>query len=104
MLVQVVIEKDGTSTQARVVRHIHPKLDAKTLRIVRNMPRSISQLIRLSLTFSTNKTWYRHGTKEQQTKIDYSSPYTKKLSATLFKSHRGFIFISSVNLYLASYK
>ena len=37
--VQVVIEKDGTPTQARIVRHIHPELDAEALRIVKNMPK-----------------------------------------------------------------
>lgn len=39
VVVQVVIEKDGTLTQARVVRHIHPELDEEALRIVRGMPK-----------------------------------------------------------------
>lgn len=37
--VQVIIEKDGTPTQARVIRHIHPELDAEALRIIKNMPK-----------------------------------------------------------------
>lgn len=39
VVVQFIIEKDGTPTQARVVRHIHPELDAEALRIVRGMPK-----------------------------------------------------------------
>lgn len=39
VIVQVIIEKDGTPTLARVVRHIHPELDAEAIRIIRNMPK-----------------------------------------------------------------
>lgn len=39
VVVQFIIEKDGTLTQTKVVRHIHPELDAEALRIVRSMPK-----------------------------------------------------------------
>lgn len=39
VIVQVVIEKDGTPAQARILRHLHPELDAEALRIVQQMPK-----------------------------------------------------------------
>ena len=46
---------------------------------------------------------YKYGTKKQITKIAHSAD-TKTLGATLFESHRGFIFISSVIPYFTNSK
>ncbi len=39
VIVQMVVEKDGTITHAKVVRGIDPLLDAEALRVVSNMPK-----------------------------------------------------------------
>jgi tonB family C-terminal domain len=36
--VQFIIETDGSITNARVLRSVHPLLDAEALRVIRNMP------------------------------------------------------------------
>ena len=36
---QFIIEKDGTPTQPRIVRSVHPLLDKEALRIIRQMPK-----------------------------------------------------------------
>jgi len=39
VLVQFVVEKDGSITNIEVVKHVHPLLDAEAVRIVSTMPR-----------------------------------------------------------------
>lgn len=41
VIVSFVIEKDGSISNARVVRSIHPSLDAEAIRIVKKMPKWI---------------------------------------------------------------
>ena len=41
VIVSFVIEKDGSISNARVVRSIHPSLDAEAIRIVKTMPKWI---------------------------------------------------------------
>lgn len=41
VIVQFVVGKDGTVKDAKVVRGIHPELDAEALRLVENMPKWI---------------------------------------------------------------
>ncbi len=41
VILQFIIEKDGTPTQPRIVRSIHPLLDKEALRIIRQMPKWI---------------------------------------------------------------
>ena len=41
VILQFIIEKDGTPTQPRIVRSVHPLLDKEALRIIRQMPKWI---------------------------------------------------------------
>lgn len=41
VILQFIIEKDGTPAQPRIVRSIHPLLDKEALRIIRQMPKWI---------------------------------------------------------------
>ena len=39
VLVQFIVEKDGSLSNIEVLKHVHPLLDAEAIRIVSNMPR-----------------------------------------------------------------
>ena len=39
VILQFIIEKDGTAAQPRIVRSVHPLLDKEALRIIRQMPK-----------------------------------------------------------------
>ena len=39
IVLQFIIEKDGTPAQPRIVRSVHPLLDKEALRIIRQMPK-----------------------------------------------------------------
>lgn len=39
VLVQFIVEKDGSVSNARVVRTVHPLLDKEALRVVNSMPK-----------------------------------------------------------------
>lgn len=39
VILQFIIEKDGTPAQSRIVRSVHPLLDKEALRIIRQMPK-----------------------------------------------------------------
>jgi protein TonB len=39
VIVNFVVERDGSITQAKVIRGIHPLLDAEALRVVNGMPK-----------------------------------------------------------------
>lgn len=39
VILQFIIEKDGTPAQPRIVRSVHPLLDKEALRIIRQMPK-----------------------------------------------------------------
>lgn len=41
VILQFIIEKDGTPTQPRIVRSVHPLLDKEALRIIQQMPKWI---------------------------------------------------------------
>ena len=39
VILQLIVEKDGTPVQPRIIRNIHPLLDKEALRIIRKMPK-----------------------------------------------------------------
>ena len=39
VIVNFVVERDGSITQAKVIKGIHPLLDAEALRVVNGMPK-----------------------------------------------------------------
>ena len=39
VIVQFVVEKDGSISNVKVVRHVHPLLDEEAVRVIENMPK-----------------------------------------------------------------
>ena len=62
VIVSFVIEKDGSISNARVVRSIHPSLDAEAIRIVKKMPK-----------------WIPGKNNGQTVRVEYTLPISFKL-------------------------
>ena len=62
VIVSFVIEKDGSISNARVVRSIHPSLDAEAIRIVKTMPK-----------------WIPGKNNGQPVRVEYTLPISFKL-------------------------
>lgn len=62
VIVSFVIEKDGSISNARVVRSIHPSLDAEAIRIVKTMPK-----------------WIPGKNNGQTVRVEYTLPISFKL-------------------------